>query len=489
MEGDPCARSTVATATNVSWALGHFGTARLGDARLNRRLVKLAAMMASDSRKSIPQQSERWADVMAAYRFLSNQRVDPQAIQEPHRQATRQACAGRDVVLDVQDTTDLDFTPRKQVRHLGQIGDGRGRGLLQHTGLAVSTQGKMLGILAQSWHQQVQPPEDETCRQRQERWTEAQIWSDTAKAIGPAPGNCRLIHVGDRHSDVFGFLDTCRTLGHGFIVRAKHDRYVQDDTVHLWEHVQGQRVLGQRRIWVNTQRDRQGRVLRQAGEVSLEVRAAPIKIKPPRHDPRTAAAQDLELWAVEVGESQPPQGAEPIQWMLLTSQKVENLDQAQEVVTWYSYRWVIEEWHRALKEGCRLEASQLDDGADIQRLAAVLSVVAVRLIELRDLAEMAQPATPNTPGLDQAENPLILQALAPAIYILIVARLGKFDPSALTPRQFWQTIARRGGWLGRKNDGRPGWKTVWRGWVDIVMMVKGAELYASGLSPLPKRCV
>ena len=61
-----------------------------------------------------------------------------------------------------------------------------------------------------------------------------------------------------------------------------------------------------------------------------------------------------------------------------------------------------------------------------------------------------------------------------------MARLGAQSIATLSPRQFWQTIARRGGWLGRKHDGRPGWKAVWDGWHDVALLVEGAMLIGGG---------
>jgi hypothetical protein len=157
------------------------------------------------------------------------------------------------------------------------------------------------------------------------------------------------------------------------------------------------------------------------------VRYAALTLAPPRNDPRFAGHAPLPVWAVHVLEEQPPAGAEPVEWMLLTSEPVTNLEEAQRIVDWYTRRWVIEEWHKALKTGCRVEASQLDQAADLMRLAAVLSVVAVRLIQLRDLAD---PGTPQRPH-PAADDPQALQDLVPALYILIVARLAQVPTGQL----------------------------------------------------------
>ena len=94
--------------------------------------------------------------------------------------------------------------------------------------------------------------------------------------------------------------------------------------------------------------------------------------------------------------------------------------------------------------------------------------MAVRLLQMRDLADVPTPA---------ADAPQTLRELVPPLYVTLVAGLAKCVPELLTPRLFWRTITQRGGYLGRKHDPRPGWKVLWRGWSDVVQMVRGAELY------------
>lgn len=451
-----------------AWATIHFGGAELGDKRRSSRLVFLAAAIAENPKMSLPKQLPDWSDLTGAYRLLSNEEVDPQAILAPHKALTYQAAGAHPVILCVQDTTQLDFTLRTGITGLGIIGDGHGRGLMQHTALAVLPDKRLLGILDLMWHAMEEVPEGETRRQRQSRWTERFLWHEAAQRIGPWPEGRQLIHVGDRHADLFRFMHEATELKHGFVVRAMHDRYVDDATERLWEKLLRQDALGQMTVTLGVQRDKGNRIKRQGREALLTIRVAPIVVPPSRNDPRTQDAPPRSLFAVYLVEEHPPEGVEVVEWMLLSSLEARTLEEAQTIIGYYTCRWVIEEWHRCLKEGCRIEDSQLDEALDIQRLGAVLAVVAVRLLEMRDLADASDP---------RATSPEALRLLVPDIYILLVAGLAKVKPETLTPRQFWRSIAKRGGYLGRKNDPRPGWKVLWRGWADIVQMVRGAELY------------
>ncbi len=132
-----------------AWALTHFGDARLQGPASFKRLVRFAAMSLEHAGQSIPKSCGRWADILGAYRLLSNGAVDPHEIQRPHRDQTREACDGRGVVLAVADITDLDYTDHPKTTGLGKLGDGRQQGLQQHTVLAVEPEGGVLGILDQ----------------------------------------------------------------------------------------------------------------------------------------------------------------------------------------------------------------------------------------------------------------------------------------------------------------------------------------------------
>ena len=412
-------------------------------------------MMAESPGHSLPQQAGGWSDLKAAYRLLSHPGVDPRAIGETHRRGVRASAATHPVVLCVQDDSNL---------RAARIAGGRE---VQHAALAVLPEGELLGLLDQRWFTKVSPPKGETRTQRMKRWRESCVWSETAEAVGPMSGGCRLIHVADRASDDLNFMAVCGRQGHGFVIRARHDRRVDGAAGKLWSRLGREPALGTLRVRVGEQRDARGHVVRRQREADVAVRAARVRLDPPWDHPGEHEAR--EVWAIHLRESDAPDGIEPIDWMLLSSEPAESFEDARRLVGYYQRRWVIEEWHRVLKEGCRLERSQLDEPADLRRLAAVLSVVAVRMLRLRDLADADRSG-------EMADQPVALQRTTPQLWIALVAALAKVPPERLTPRRFWRTIALRGGWPGRKSDGRPGWKTLWRGWSDLAQMARGAEL-------------
>ena len=423
--------------------------------------------MAAAPQQSLPKQCDDWGELKAAYGLLHHPNVTPDQIQSAHRQRVCETCQSHLLILAVQDTTELDFTQHVTVTGLGPIGDGGGRGLLQHSTLAVTPDGVLLGVLHQIVRTRVPVPQGETRRQRRARPKESDFWHESVEAVGTLGLRPRVVHVVDRGGDDFSMMVSCRNHGTGFLARAQHDRCVNGNADKLWSSMQRQPTAGLRDIPVPARKGQRARVAR------LTVHFAPVQLEPPKGDPRFK--ESLDAWSVYLVETNPPAGVKPVEWMLVTSEPVNTFADACERADWYCRRWIIEEWHKAEKTGCRLEASQLKDAEAIRCLAALVAVVAVRLIQLRDLAQTAEDTASGDPEAP-THRPEALQAVVPRSWLIAVAHLAKCRPDELTPRAFWRTIAKRGGFIGRKSDGRPGWQTIWRGWYDVMMMVQGIEL-------------
>lgn len=249
------------------------------------------------------------------------------------------------------------------------------------------------------------------------------------------PGlSTRLIHAMDRAGDNWGAMKAYASAGMGFLLRAQHDRALAETRERLWARLGSRPACGVMTVEVGSQRDGLGRVRIKAREAEAVIRFARVEIVTPVNDPRCAGDGPREVWAVHAREDHPPEGEgiEPLEWMLLTSEAVEDEASARRVIGWYQRRWVVEEFHRVLKEGCALERSQLDSAEKLHRLASLKSVVAVRMLQVRDLAEAADPPGGSpSPG----DRPEALRGAAPWEWIVVVSHLaGIADPLRLTPR-------------------------------------------------------
>jgi hypothetical protein len=177
----------------------------------------------------------------------------------------------------------------------------------------------------------------------------------------------------------------------------------------------------------------------------------------------------LPVWVIRVWEVNPPEGVEePIEWILLTTVPTETVAQAWERVGWYRCRWLVEDFHQCLKTGCQIEQRRLEEVHSLLRLLALLAPMAVELLSLREQARL--------------EPEGLAAAVLPADLLWVVADLSERSPQRMTLHEFWRAVAQQGGYLGRKRDGPPGWKTLWQGWLYIQTLLRGFRM-ASGSNP------
>jgi hypothetical protein len=434
------------------WAQQQWGAIELGDKRRNDRAVQLGAQIAALPDATLPGQTQSWADLKAAYRLLHSGDVTHEAISLPHWRLTRQTAQHSEgPVLFIQDGSQLDFTGR-DAQGLGRIGDDRGQGLLIHSALAVrpGTAPEILGLAHQVVWIREGPPHkpNETRVQRYRRADrESAHWHETLEAIGDAPDHACWISVGDRESDVFHYWRRAKALGWECLLRLRSDRAIlrdDDRPDHLFGWVRQLPAQAQQALTLRSRPDRTARM------ATLNVAWGCTRIVPPKNDPQSKGVAPLMVWVVRVWEDATPAGEEPLEWLLLSTLPVENAQQANERVAWYRNRWLIEQYHKALKSGCRMEDSQLQQGQALTRLLGFLSVVAVRLLQV----ESAARTVPQLP----ADRMVDTEMLA------FLCHLRHLNPAGMTVYQFWRELAKLGGFLARKHDGEPGWQTLWRGW-------------------------
>lgn len=110
----------------------------LGDNRLDQRVLKVIEKLAHQPDKSIPSALGTWAETKAAFRLFDSERVTAQKILEPHRGKTLERMAQHDLVLCIQDTTEIDYTDKNDIEGLGPLNDEARRGLSLHPRLAVT---------------------------------------------------------------------------------------------------------------------------------------------------------------------------------------------------------------------------------------------------------------------------------------------------------------------------------------------------------------
>src|SRR2546428_1387495 len=367
------------------WAESTFGTVRLGHQSRTQRAVELAQAIATDPAGSLPAQMQGEAALQAAYRFLQTPDVTYEKLMRPHLEQTREAAREPKQVLLIQDTTEVDYQQHPTTTGLGPIGNGTHHGYLLQSVLAVLPDTRqVLGLAHQEPFLRQPAPKGETKRQRQERERESQVWERSIQALGSPPVGVQWIHVGDRGSDIFPFLSLCRELGCDFVVRAAQDRCVdllveQADapvaprshhggrreqalqSLHLFEVVRGWPAQGQQDLELESTQKYAKRV------AHLSISWGALRLLPPRSQ-EGSGLRPLVVWVVRVWEAEPPEGLEPLEWVLLTSVPTQTSPQAWQRVDSYRARWIVEDFHQGLKTGCRVEQRQIQTDEGLRNL-------------------------------------------------------------------------------------------------------------------------
>lgn len=454
------------------WAQQEFGFAQLGDQRRNKRLVNIAEHLAARPGGTLPQAFDHWAELKAAYRFFGQRGVSFERVLAPHWERTRQLCQQPGEYLLIEDTTLLDYSYHWAAEDLGVIGNGQGRGLELHSTLAVRVEdwtleqrpeGTVMGLLGQVCRRPRPAPSGETRAQCLSRPRKSQVWAAVFKQTGRPSEGCRWIYVADRESDFYEPLRLCQQHGVDFVIRATHDHRLADGG-RLRQALTQAPVLGQMAVEV---RARGGQAARTA---IVEVRSVRLGLSGPW---RPGGWQEslLDVGVVEVREISAPQGVkDPLHWILLSSLPCATWAQAQRLIGYYTARWWIEEYHKALKSGAGVEESQLKQASRLESLIAVLAVVAVRLLSTKMLAR-------SRPECFEA-----VTSFGPQILSFLEQKQG-IPKGGWTNRTLLRAVARLGGFIGRKGDGEPGWLTIWRGWQRLVWISEGVNLIQT-----PKKC-
>jgi len=457
----------------AQWAQSEFALAELGDQRRTQRLVNMATSLAQTPTGTLPQAFPEWKDLKATYRFLDHLEFGPAEIQQPHRQRTLEACRQPGEYLLIEDTTELDYSSHPKTEQLGFIGNGQGRGLLVHSTLAVrveawdlaqAPEGIALGLLAQkSWVRPVKGLRQQSWRERMSRPRESDRWARALAEMGSPPPGCQWIYLADREADFYEPIQRSQQLGMDFIIRGYHDHKLAGVDEHLSAALAAAPVEG---VMTVSLRGRQGEAAREA---VVSLRHCRVKWQGPWRP--QGLQEDVEFNVVEAREMAPPEGMEGLPWSLLTSLPCERLVDLKRIVARYGMRWWMEQYHKALKSGAGIEESQLEKGFRIENLLAVLAIVAVRLVNTQWLARNRpdEPVEPESFGTTALE---ILRAKYAA------------PKDGWTNRSVLIAVARLGGFLARKNDGMPGWQTIWRGWSKLMWMCEGLEI----LNEKAKRC-
>ncbi len=441
-----------------------FGTAVFPDARLRKRAAAILEQRMSRPGDSIPHAAGNPAAAKATYRFVENPRVSARLIWDPLHEWTAKKLCGLEWVFAVQDTTTLMYPTLAATTGLGTMNTKKEEALLMHSVLALRPDGQVVGLLDN--HVWARPPEEfgkaEDRKARPIEEKESFKWIGASRRTAALrdrwSSTTRLVYVEDREADIHEVFASILDQGDGAIIRNRHDRAVAGPHRTVWRALEAQPVIERVRVEVPRNKYRPKRW------ATLEMRAATVTLRPSRP---SAERRPLSLGVVWVHEPAPPPGTEPLDWMLWTTLAVDTVAHCLEVLRGYRLRWRIEDFHRTLKDGLKIERSQLKTAERIEVHLAFCSAAAVRLLGLTHWAR-TEPQCLCTEVLAEDEWQ--------ALWLSVHQTWPSTEQRPPTMREAVRMIGRLGGHLGRKCDGMPGVRSLWKGWRDLQLLVRHHRL-------------
>ena len=476
--------SSASSTESHEWALANFGNTPLGDIRRRDRLIELAGSMAAQPGASLPKLCNSNYATKATYNLLGHPEMKPDIIQANHRiNVIRQIRNSKNSILLVEDGTELSWKGKEPIKGLGPVGAGRKfeQGFLLQSVLALETiplesdaktpgntarsPVRVLGLADQQYYVRPAKRKKTMRRRATSESIETDLWQNTVKRLPSfAEEDKDIIRVCDRAADIYEVINETEAAGLKYVIRGRHNRTLEKVTdadgnpVRLFQHLESLKPQATVEIFLRGRKGKKSRTV----VLNLAYEAVSTR-SPSRPGHKVGELPSLEYTVLRVWEENPNEASneERIEWRLLTNLPVENDEDLKRIVEIYSTRWIVEDYHKALKTGLNAEKLQLESVHNLKAAVAVMSVVALRLIDLRERLRIMPDAPATESGLDDIE----LQVLSK-----------KTGRELKTVRCVGLAIGRLGGHLNRKRDGMPGIITLWRGMHELVRLVEGVRI-------------
>ncbi len=472
----------------------------LGDLRRSKRLVRVADSLGMNPNLSLPAALHGRAELEAAYRLFDNDDVAPNEILSKHFERSIERVSNTSVALLVQDTTDIDLTrPTQQVVGTGPMESNGRHGAFLHPLIAFDPQGIPLGITwAKMWAREMkETDEKEDAKAKRKRLRETPIedkesirWIEGLRAARDVAKQCHetdCVLVADSEADIYELFVESRETGHDrplhLLIRACQDRALATQSGCFLKAIREQPCQYQSNIQVSQRRPkapglenkRKRQKARDARSATVEVRVGRVTLKPPQRN--GTKLPEVTVNVVLVEETSPPEGAEPIQWILITTLPIDTNDQVKNIVSYYCKRWGIEVYNKTLKSGCRVEERQFHTLSRELNCLAVYMVIAWRILMLVHLGRECPDLS-----CEVAFEPSEWKA----VYMIAHGKQPPATPPTLN--EIVRLIATFGGFTNRKTED-PGTQTLWIGLQRAHDFAHGYDSFGPGSKKLFPTCV
>lgn len=423
------------------------------------------------------QKTDNWSEQISFYRFFSNERVKEEDLIKTMQEHCKAQCLGKRHLLLIEDTTELNMEKHRQRIHskdmLGLAGNNADLGFFCHSTLVVDpADASLTGLIdTHLWHRQADKKDKNERDYKRIPFEDKESWRWAERAIASRRQLQEvetITVVQDREGDIYESFCRLGSSHVNFVVRSAQDRLTPEGK--LRDVINAFPVLGQYCMTITGDNKK-----RKKREAILDVRYGTVELNRPKNLPGENAKEyppTLSVQVVYVKENADnlPDGEEPVEWILYTSHPVNNLDDAREILYWYTLRWLIEDLHRTLKsEGVNYEASELESGKALRKLLIVALMAAVQILQLR---QARNGNTYQKPSLVFSNEQL------DCMEDLLTRFEGKTEKTKNPYSRnnlAWAAwiIARLGGWKGYSSQRPPGVIIFREGWIRFQNIFEG----------------
>jgi len=432
------------------------------DKRIERRLEKTMTQLVDNGtsivNKLVPSLSEK----IGVYRMLSNDRFDyKDLLKATHRQCRKNIDVKH--VLAIQDTTEFNYHGiktklSKEDSDVGPTSIDNIAGYFCHPMLIVDpTENTLFGLSSaiiynRSWDKKnkrerkyaQQPIEDKESY----RWIQS---AEQTKSL--IDSDVKITIIGDRESDIYEEFVRVPDQRTFILVRSRADRCLSNSDKKLYSYLSGQPAQGSHNLHLSASGKRKPR------EAKIEVRFCEVKINAPQNykgEQKEVVLTAIE--AIEVTQNIPSDDA-PLLWRLLTTHKIESLEEANECIEWYKKRWLIEELFRVIKtKGFKIESSQLGKGSSLKKLLVMTLEAALEAMRLKLSLNQKECSASQ---VFSKEKIAFLTFMQTKVEGKTLKQKNPYKKNTLAWAAW--TIARLAGWSGYKSHGSPGYITIKEG--------------------------
>lgn len=428
------------------------------DKRLDKRLQQLSQNLCINPSSNISQLSDSRSEQVAYYRLLENEKLTEEALIAEHTSRMEKLCFGRNLLV-LMDTCEVNLCKNKNRikpgSGIGQSANSESATCFKlHPGLVLNENDfNVLGFSGiKIFHTPVglighQRNYKRAPIQEKESYKWIDVCLQSKKTLSRAN---RTTFIQDREGDIFEQFALVPDEQYHLLVRSRTTRKTSDEQ-DLYAAMKELPAAGTYTIEIDDDK----RHKKQKRTAQMAICYGKFSIKRPGNLRIKDYPEYIEVYGVWAQEITPDVAEEDlINWKLLTTHTINNVDDALQMVDWYKARWYIEQLFRLLKkQGFGIEGARLETGWAIRKLVLIQLSGLLKIIQMNIAYNSPEGGQP----IEEVFNEQQIEVLR-HIEKRLQGHTRKTQNNNNPDRTKWATwvIARLGGWKGYDSQGPPG---------------------------------